>query len=65
MEEKKDDQRGDDGRAFRDVFPSYESAVEDGLKDERVPAARRGAVRRYFSAIRPGDAPDESGDKRP
>ncbi len=57
--------RGDDGRAFRDVFPSYESAVEDGLKDERVPAARRGAVRRYFSAIRPGDAPDESGDKRP
>lgn len=51
--------RGDEGRAFRDVFPSYESAVEDGLKDERVPAARRAAVRRYFSAIRPGDAPEE------
>jgi hypothetical protein len=49
--------QGGDGRAFREVFPSYDSAVEDGLRDELVPAARRPVVRRYFSSIRPGDAP--------
>lgn len=46
--------RGDDARAYRDIFPSYDSAAEDGLKDELIPAARRSAARRYFSSIRPG-----------
>jgi hypothetical protein len=47
--------KGDEARAFREVFPSYDSAVEDGLRDELVPAARRNTVRRYFSLIRPSE----------
>lgn len=46
--------RGGDEAAYREIFPSYDSAAEDGLHEELVPAARRPAVRRYFSAIRPG-----------
>ena len=42
-------------KAYREVFPSYDAAVEEGLADERVPAARRGAVRKYFQSIRPVD----------
>ncbi|HVH48242.1 MAG TPA: hypothetical protein VM925_38175 [Labilithrix sp.] len=52
--------RGDDARAYREVFPSYDTVVEDGLREDVVPAARRPAVRRYFSSIRPGSDPDES-----
>lgn len=40
--------------SYREVFPSYDAAVEEGLADERIPAARRRAVRRYFETIRPG-----------
>jgi hypothetical protein len=45
--------RGDPERAFKEVFPSYDTVVEDGLREDAVPAARRMAVRRYFSSIRP------------
>ena len=41
--------------AYREVFPSYDAAVEEGLADERIPAARRAAVRKYFQSIRPVD----------
>ena len=39
--------------AYREVFPSYDAAAEEGIADERIPAQRRAAVRRYFQAIRP------------
>jgi hypothetical protein len=39
--------------SYREVFPAYDAAVEEGIQDERIPAARRGAVRRYFQSIRP------------
>ena len=45
----------DPPKAYREVFPSYDAAVEEGLADERVPAARRAAVRKYFQSIRPVD----------
>jgi hypothetical protein len=45
--------RGDPERAFKEVFPSYDTVVEDGLREDAVPAGRRDAVRRYFSSIRP------------
>jgi hypothetical protein len=51
--------RGGDPRAFREVFPAYDTVVEDGLREELVPAARRPAVRRYFSLIRPDVAPED------
>jgi hypothetical protein len=40
-------------KEYREVFPSYDAAAEEGLADERIPAQRRAAVRRYFQAIRP------------
>jgi hypothetical protein len=39
--------------SYREVFPAYDAAAEEGMADERIPAARRGAVRRYFRSIRP------------
>ena len=39
--------------AYRQVFPSYDTAVEEGLQDDRIPASRKTVVRRYFQAIRP------------
>ncbi len=45
--------------SYREVFPAYDAAAEEGIADERVPARRRAAVRRYFQAIRP-DQPDSS-----
>jgi tetratricopeptide (TPR) repeat protein len=39
--------------SYREVFPSYDAAAEEGLADERIPARRRAAVRRYFQSIRP------------
>ncbi|MDF2694864.1 MAG: TolA protein, partial [Labilithrix sp.] len=51
--------RGGDPRAYREIFPSYDTVVEDGLREDTVPAARRPTVRRYFSSIRPG-GDDES-----
>jgi hypothetical protein len=45
--------------SYREVFPAYDAAAEEGIADERVPARRRAAVRRYFQAIRP-DQPDTS-----
>jgi hypothetical protein len=51
--------RGGDPRAYREIFPAYDTVVEDGLREDAVPAARRPAVRRYFSSIRPG-GDDES-----
>ncbi|APR75379.1 TolA protein [Minicystis rosea] len=39
--------------AYREVFPTYDAAAEEGLADERIPAQRRAAVRRYFQSIRP------------
>lgn len=50
--------KGGDPRPYREIFPSYDSAVEDGLREDLVPAARRAVVRRYFSLIRPGDEPE-------
>jgi hypothetical protein len=47
--------RGGDPQAYREIFPSYETVVEDGLREDTVPAARRPTVRRYFSSIRPGE----------
>jgi hypothetical protein len=44
---------GEAPAAYREVFPSYDAAAEEGIADERIPAARRDAVRRYFQAIRP------------
>jgi hypothetical protein len=41
---------------YREVFPSYDAAMEEGLSDERIPAERRKAVRRYFESIRPEPA---------
>lgn len=55
--------RGGDPRAFREIFPSYDTVVEDGLREDSVPAARRPTVRRYFSSIRPGG--DEETRNRP
>jgi hypothetical protein len=52
--------RGGDPRAYREIFPSYDTVVEDGLREDTVPAARRPTVRRYFSSIRPGGDDDES-----
>lgn len=53
--------------AYKEVFPSYDAAAEEGLADERIPAARRAAVRRYFEAIRPeggeGEADKGEGDQ--
>jgi hypothetical protein len=40
--------------SYREVFPSYDAAAEEGIADERIPAQRRSAVRRYFETIRPG-----------
>lgn len=40
-------------REYADVYPSYGAVAEDALADERIPAARREAIRRYFEAIRP------------
>ncbi len=34
--------------SYREVFPAYDAAAEEGIADERVPARRRAAVRRYF-----------------
>lgn len=53
--------RGGDPRAYRELFPSYDTIVEDGLREDTVPAARRPTVRRYFSSIRPGDDGDRQG----
>jgi tetratricopeptide (TPR) repeat protein len=47
-------QNADAERGYADVYPSYGAVAEDALANERVPAARREAVRRYFEAIRPG-----------
>ncbi|MCB9598133.1 MAG: hypothetical protein H6719_35800 [Sandaracinaceae bacterium] len=49
---------GEPTTELRDVFPSYGVQVEEALADERVPAARRRTVRRYFESIRP-DADEE------
>ncbi len=56
--------RGGDPKAYREIFPSYDTVVEDGLREDTVPAARRPVVRRYFSSIRPGTDEEES-RKRP
>lgn len=47
--------KGGDPKDYKAIFPAYDTAVEDGLREELVPAARRPAVRRYFEAIRPDD----------
>lgn len=52
--------RGGDPKAYREIFPSYDTVVEDGLREDTVPAARRPIVRRYFSSIRPGGDQEES-----
>jgi hypothetical protein len=51
--------------AYKEVFPSYDAAVEEGLADERIPAARRVAVRRYFESIRPGEGEKQGDDDHP
>ncbi|MCU0685986.1 MAG: hypothetical protein MUF34_27700 [Polyangiaceae bacterium] len=51
--------------AYKEVFPSYDAAVEEGLSDERIPAARRTAVRRYFESIRPGDGAEQGDEEHP
>ncbi len=44
---------GDPTAELREVYPSYGVQVEEALADERIPAARRRTVRRYFESIRP------------
>ena len=56
--------RGGDPKAYAEIFPSYDTIVEDGLREETVPAARRPVVRRYFSSIRPG-GDEQEGRNRP
>ncbi len=51
--------------AYKEVFPSYDAAAEEGLADERIPAARRAAVRRYFESIRPDGEAEKADDERP
>jgi anion-transporting ArsA/GET3 family ATPase len=51
--------------SYREVFPSYDAAAEEGLADERVPARRRAAVRRYFQAIRPDQPDPPESEKQP
>lgn len=52
--------KGGDPKAYGQVFPAYDTAVEDGLREDLVPAARRPNVRRYFHSIRPGSEPAPS-----
>lgn len=49
--------KGDEGHAYKEIFPAYDTVVEDGLREDNVPAARRPNVRRYFKSIRPGEEP--------
>jgi hypothetical protein len=51
-------------KEYREVFPTYDTAVEEGLEGDRIPAARRATVRRYFESIRPNDEPTAS-EKKP
>ena len=47
--------KGDEGHAYKEIFPAYDTVVvEDGLREDNVPASRRPTVRRYFKSIRPG-----------
>jgi len=48
---------GEPTTEYREVFPSYGVRVEEALADERIPAARRATVRRYFESIRPDVSP--------
>lgn len=50
--------KGGDPKAYQEIFPAYDTVVEDGLREDNVPAARRTTVRRYFKSIRPGE-PEE------
>lgn len=47
--------KGGDPKAYQEIFPAYDTVVEDGLREDNVPAARRSTVRRYFQSIRPGE----------
>jgi hypothetical protein len=47
--------KGGDPKAYQEIFPAYDTVVEDGLREDNVPAARRTTVRRYFKSIRPGE----------
>lgn len=47
--------KGGDPKAYQEIFPAYDTVVEDGLREDNVPAARRTTVRRYFQSIRPGE----------
>ena len=45
---------GDARTEYRALFPGYGAVAEESLGEDRVPAARRPVVRRYFESIRPG-----------
>ncbi|MBX3232907.1 MAG: hypothetical protein KIT84_42205 [Labilithrix sp.] len=47
--------KGGDPKDYKAIFPAYDTVVEDGLREDNVPAARRPTVRRYFKSIRPGE----------
>lgn len=47
--------KGGDPKDYKEIFPAYDTVVEDGLREDNVPAARRSTVRRYFKSIRPGE----------
>ena len=47
--------KGGDPKDYKEIFPAYDTVVEDGLREDNVPAARRTTVRRYFKSIRPGE----------
>jgi hypothetical protein len=52
--------KGDEQKkAYKEIFPAYDTVVEDGLREDNVPAARRPTVRKYFQAIRPGEDSEE------
>ncbi|MBX3272646.1 MAG: hypothetical protein KF729_20465 [Sandaracinaceae bacterium] len=50
---------GDPSEALREVYPSYGVDAEEALASERIPAARRRTVRRYFESIRPDQDREE------
>ena len=50
---------GDPSEALREVYPRYGVDAEEALASERIPAARRRTVRRYFESIRPDQDREE------
>ncbi|MBZ0117308.1 MAG: hypothetical protein K8H88_09950, partial [Sandaracinaceae bacterium] len=50
-------QRGFATRDYRDVYTDYSEHAEEALEQDEIPQGYRFYVRRYFTLIRPRDAP--------